>query len=1236
MAKFFLWIEQRINKMSQDKFSTHGSNRKSLLWQLVTLITLFVLAFSGSLQIALAGPIEWPPPPDDPPSVDDPDFEPYPHGFDWAVPSRFGRDDNYDDMVDYHWNSGDMQYDQSWIYPESWSIIFDGCRTEADAEAGASTTNTYKWMLNGETIEGNLCRFTYGKNSPNAGNLGFPDQGNYSVDLIVTYGEGITSPTGQNPESFHQDVVVRDILIVSLGDSFASGEGVPDIPQRYHIEWWWPVKDADAVWQDQRCHRSANAGPAQAALAIERMDPKTSVTFLSYACAGAMIGTQIYDPYDIDKIPELPWYLDPNRPRGSGVLGPYRGADVPREFPYDWAMYIPSQVSQLQQGLLPPTGQSRRQVDALIVSAGGNDMYFADILKACLGSDNCSGDTDMIQESPFELTLWSPREIINRALGIYPGREENTVPYHYGVLATELSQFNPAPPAHVYVTQYPDLASSGKSENDGYCKMLEDIVWPFEISPAEAKFGTEEGLRNLNEQLHFAVQAHTHEGWRYVDGLATYLNGSPGLFYGHGYCATENWITRAEESELRQGPLGKRHETSGTAHPNYSGHQAYKQRLLHYMVPDLFPQPPANPPVISAPVYAIGSLVDVPGVNGWYVGSCQDGACYPRAVMQVVGTAQAGVVGAGVTIGGVNACTVSGVTCRSDGGLSGDKKQYVWNIEISAEGIYDFQFNLRDKAGAVATGGAAIKVDLHDPALAAPGPFTIAEGGTMVLGASVTSNESSPVSFTWDLDNDDVFETHEQRPEFSAASLDGPTSQIIKVKATDQAGRSATSEAEIHILNVSPTAEITGVMESNLEGTALNLSSAVTDPGAADTFSYDWSVTTDGSLIASGSEADLSFTPRDNGAYNVSLKVTDDDGGETTVIRTINVLNEPPIPGILGVPDSVYEGTTINLTSSVSDPGLDDTFTYAWTVKKNGVDYASGSSTNFSFTPDDNGSYVVSLNVSDNDGGEGSTSQTITVVNAAPVLSNISVTPGNINEGGAVTVSGNISDPGSADSFVLTVTWGDGSAASTTSLPSGSTSFSLTHTYTDDNPTGTPSDTNNISLSLTDDDGGIGNGSASVVVNNLAPSLTIISPADGTLYAINTSVSLSGEFSDGGTLDTFSCSVEWGDGVTVSGTLAAGKCSANHAYSAAGVYNVKMTVSDDDTGSDVKTVMVVVYDPSAGFVTGGGWSLQARRELDRQSHLRLCLQVPERYYNPNWEHSFPIPGGRFRIHLNCI
>lgn len=66
----------------------------------------------------------------------------------------------------------------------------------------------------------------------------------------------------------------------------------------------------------------------------------------------------------------------------------------------------------------------------------------------------------------------------------------------------------------------------------------------------------------------------------------------------------------------------------------------------------------------------------------------------------------------------------------------------------------------------------------------------------------------------------------------------------------------------------------------------------------------------------------------------------------------------------------------------------------------------------------------------------------------------------------------------------------------------------------------------NISLSLKDDDGGTGTASTSVVVNNLAPSLSISAPADGSLYTANASVALSGTFSDSGARDTFSsCSV---------------------------------------------------------------------------------------------------------------
>jgi hypothetical protein len=49
-----------------------------------------------------------------------------------------------------------------------------------------------------------------------------------------------------------------------------------------------------------------------------------------------------------------------------------------------------------------------------------------------------------------------------------------------------------------------------------------------------------------------------------------------------------------------------------------------------------------------------------------------------------------------------------------------------------------------------------------------------------------------------------------------------------------------------------------------------------------------------------------------------------------------------------------------------------------------------------------------------------------------------------------------------------------------------------------------------------------------------------------------------------------------------------GSCSGTRQLNAAGVYTIQMTVTDGNL-SDTDQVMVVVYDPTAGYVTGGGW-----------------------------------------------
>jgi hypothetical protein len=94
--------------------------------------------------------------------------------------------------------------------------------------------------------------------------------------------------------------------------------------------------------------------------------------------------------------------------------------------------------------------------------------------------------------------------------------------------------------------------------------------------------------------------------------------------------------------------------------------------------------------------------------------------------------------------------------------------------------------------------------------------------------------------------------------------------------------------------------------------------------------------------------------------------------------------------------------------------------------------------------------------------------------------------------------------------------------------------------------------------------------------------------------AVNTAVGATASFTDPGTSDTHSAIFDWGDGSTIAGAVSeasgSGTATGSHSYATPGVYTVAATVADGDGGSGSGTFQyVVVYDPSGGFVTGGGW-----------------------------------------------
>ncbi len=181
--------------------------------------------------------------------------------------------------------------------------------------------------------------------------------------------------------------------------------------------------------------------------------------------------------------------------------------------------------------------------------------------------------------------------------------------------------------------------------------------------------------------------------------------------------------------------------------------------------------------------------------------------------------------------------------------------------------------------------------------------------------------------------------------------------------------------------------------------------------------------------------------------------------------------------------------------------------------------------------------------------------------NVAPSNVAVSLTAGTINENGSTTLNGSFTDPGTLDTHVVTINWGDGNTQ-TVPLAAGVTTFSTPHQYLQDG-------NYPISVSVADNGGGA---SASVstpaTVNNVAPSNVAVSLTAGTINE-NGSTTLNGSFTDPGTLDTHAVTINWGDGNTQTVPLAAGVVafSVPHQYLQDGNYPISVSVADNGGGS---------------------------------------------------------------------
>ena len=211
----------------------------------------------------------------------------------------------------------------SWyLSPRGFPVALDACD---------STGTEFRWRITGASARTTAWRPLSRRTCTQV--LGLPE-GRYRLTLEVRSSGRVARKA--------MTANVRNILVVAMGDSYASGEGNP----RNVAAWLRDGPPFSPYWDDDPCNRSVLGAPSLAALALENSSPRTSVTLVNVTCSGATVA--------------------------RGILGVQTSAA--------------QTTTQVEQAAGIVNGQA---ADIVLLSVGGNDVGFTSVLQACALSDNC-------------------------------------------------------------------------------------------------------------------------------------------------------------------------------------------------------------------------------------------------------------------------------------------------------------------------------------------------------------------------------------------------------------------------------------------------------------------------------------------------------------------------------------------------------------------------------------------------------------------------------------------------------------------------------------------------------------------------------------------------------------------------------------------------------------------------------------------------------------------------------
>jgi len=407
------------------------------------------------------------------------------------------------------------------------------------------------------------------------------------------------------PRRFELKNLVKDdkFVVVGFGDSYGSGEGNPASDTRWvdrsffasdedtmanPESLFWPEGDLEEFGVNtsahDQCHRSSESGLGKAIASLGE-DYTGEILYGHFACSGAV-------SFDVFASPYTP----------------------------DFWGFERQQDPQIEQALrwLSERNSSPREVDAVVISVGGNDVGFADVIYDCfIEAGDCYNEDD------------------TRALRrVIPSR----ISARGELVGSVVAQLFPN--AEIFFTAYTDGIGVSRSnpkdlDNDGACS-YDDDPWFGEVEWDDDEFWDILAVdsrwivgfvNDLNGQLVETTDSlnsgsarsisrnieliYSNSSWmrrfmaeRYPD---IYLNMSGGYqrthiidsqftdFRNNGFCAgsSRRNIMFNAEAGRRQGNDQAHYWSSGGWHPNDYGYELYGDAIAAALI-ETFPEQTRN------------------------------------------------------------------------------------------------------------------------------------------------------------------------------------------------------------------------------------------------------------------------------------------------------------------------------------------------------------------------------------------------------------------------------------------------------------------------------------------------------------------------------------------------------------------------------------------------------------------------------------------------------------------